>query len=405
MQPGPSNPPVAQPRIALVAGSVGFGGATIFLCNFAGELFRRNIPAHVFSLADDHALESDFRRLKIPVTCFDSRKTIFEDCLARLLQSLRSFQPTAVISTLGAVSFETLRYVPPGVFRVGLAQSDDPNVYQMIRPYATHMDMMAVVSREMKQKTEALGEFAKVPVAYLPYGVPVPTDNEMPARDFNQPLRIIYVGRVAREQKRVHLFPEIFSRLKSSGMPFHWTIAGDGPEMAWLKDALKDTNPNQTVSFAGLIPYGAITGALLAHDVFLLASDYEGLPISLLEAMSCGLVPVVSDLPSGIPEVVNETTGFRIALNNVASYAEAIVRLHQNRQDLSRLSRNARDKVVREFSVAAMADRWLNIFPKSAPPIAWPQSWNVQRILGAKPDWRFSPMGRALRRIKYRLRG
>src|SRR6185312_9465811 len=294
-------------RIALVSGGVLLGGSTTFLINFAGELARRGIPVEVFSFEKENPMSSDFEKQNIPLLCLDQRRVIFEDRLKIILQNLARFRPTVVISTLGATSFEVLRYLPPGTFRVGMAQSDDPAVYAGMGHYTPFMDSMVVVSQTMKQKVASRQEFARVPVANLPYGVPMCRDTELPARDVARPLRILYLGRLSQEQKRVRLFPEILLQICESGMPFHWTIAGAGDELSFLETNLKTRSPDQTVSFAGAVRYAGVPAMLKQHDIYLLTSDYEGLPLSLLEAMGQGLVPVVSDLESGIREVVDKT--------------------------------------------------------------------------------------------------
>src|SRR6185437_8227409 len=216
-------------RIALVTGGLKLGGSTTFLCNLAGELVRQKIPVEVLSFEKENPLAEDFKRLNIPVLCLDEHRKIYEYRMTNILQRLREFRPTVVLGNLGSVSFEVFRYLPSGIFRIGLGQSDDPRVYRMMQHYVPYMDALGVVSREMEKRVRSMPKFTKLPIHYLPYGVPV---SEMPysPRDVQQPLRILYLGRLGREQKRVHLFPQIFEQLKSSGIPFHWTIAGDGEE-------------------------------------------------------------------------------------------------------------------------------------------------------------------------------
>jgi glycosyltransferase involved in cell wall biosynthesis len=389
-----------------VSGGLALGGATTFLCNFAGELVRRQIPAQVWSFEKENAHASDFVPLNIPVFCQDQRKGIYEDRVLQILEKLKQFNPSIVLSTLSPISFEVLRYMPPGVFRVGVGQSDDPNIYEMMRHYAPYMDLLAVVSSEMKRKSAALPEFSSIPIAWLPYGVPVPEDQSIPARDLNRPLRILYLGRLIREQKRVHLFPTIFGQLQASGIPFHWTIAGEGPEREFLERTMQSAHSQQAVTFCRQVPYAEVPKFLLGHDVFLLASDYEGLPLSLLEAMGCGLVPVVGDLPSGVRDVVDDTTGKRVNVDNIAGYAEAIEWLHHNREEMHRLSHNARERVRGEFSVSAMTDRWLKVLPKDPPLLqtVWPSHWKIQSILTDPYTFRFSAPGRVLRRLVRRFR-
>lgn len=392
-------------RIALVSGGLGLGGSTTFLINFAGELLRRGIPAEVISFERENPLAADFGRQNIPVLCLDQRRIIFEDRLEMILQKLARFQPTAVVSTLGATSFEVLRYVPKGVFRLGMGQSHDPLVYDALRRYAPWMDLVAMVSQTMKQTAAGLPEFARVPIAYLPYGVPISPETDSTARDFTRPLRILYLGRLEQEQKRVRLFPEILRGICESGMPFHWTIAGAGSERDFLEANMKTGSRDQTISFAGPLRYADVPAVLKQHDIYLLASDYEGLPLSLLEAMGQGLVPVVSDLESGIREVVDNSAGALVPVNDVSGYARAVIQLHEHREELAAKSAVARVRAQRDFSVAAMTDRWLAAFPPTPSAVeAWPKHWRLQGVLVASSQFYFSRPMRILRRMAARMR-
>ena len=386
-------------RVAFVSGSLPLGGSTIFVCNLGGELVRRGIPVRVLSLEKENPLGSDFQRLNIPVQSMDDRRFIYEDRLAMVLDELGRFKPAVVLANLSASSFEVLRYLPAGVFRVGVGQADDPDVYEMMRYYAPHMDLLAVVSKTMKAKAEAMPEFGRVPVHYLPYGVPLPESLDDTGHR-KGPLRILYLGRLWQAQKRVRLLPVIFDRLKSSGIPFHWTVAGEGQEEAFLQQSMKPAPPEQTVSFTGSIPYRDVPQVLREHDVFLLTSEFEGLPLSLLEAMGAGLVPVVSDLKSGVSEVVDITNGILVPVNDVEGYALAVIHLHQHRDELAAKSAAARARVKTEFSVAAMTDRWLSAFPTppAAPPV-WPTRWKISAPLPAKYPLIFLPPLRLIRRF------
>jgi glycosyltransferase involved in cell wall biosynthesis len=395
----------SQHRIALISGGLNLGGSTTFLINFAGELVRRGIPVQVMSFEDENPMSSDFEKQSIPLLCLDQRRTIFEDRLKIILQNLARFQPTVVVSTLGPTSFEVLRYLPRGIFRVGMAQSHDLGIYTLMGHYASWMDSVAVVSQTMKQHAVSMPEFARLPVAYLPYGVPMYRNTELPPRDFTRPLRILYLGRLEQDQKRVRLFPEILRQICDSGMPFHWTIAGAGQERGFLETNLKTSSPDQTISFAGSVRYTDVPAMMKQHDIFLLASDYEGLPLSLLEAMGQGLVPVASDLESGIREVMDKTTGVLVPVNDVSGYARAIIHLHEHRGELAAKSAAASARVQQEFSVAAMTDRWLAAFPPTKPVIEpWPKRWRIQGVLIAQNPLHFSRPMRMLRRVAARMR-
>jgi glycosyltransferase involved in cell wall biosynthesis len=391
-------------RIALISGGLALGGSTTFLINFAGELVRRGIPVEVFSFEKNHPLAADFQAQNIPVLCLDERRMIFEDRLTAILRGLRKFKPTVVAANLGASSFEVLRHLPPCIFRVGIVHSDDARVNDMVEHYLSHLDLLAMVSARIREMLEDRPHFKRVSMKYLPLGVPMPPESQFPARDLSAPLRLLYLGRLSREQKRVHLFPEILRQLCAGGMPFHWTIAGEGEERDFLEQNLKPVSPGQTVSFAGPVPYAGVPVLLKQHDIFLLASDFEGLPLSLLEAMGSGLVPVVSDLKSGIPEVVDSSNGCLVPVDDVAGYARAISYLHEHRDELAAKSAAARARVQEQFSVAAMTDRWLGAFPAPpGEPPAWPKRWKISAPLAAKNPVLFSQPLRLLRRVGRKL--
>jgi glycosyltransferase involved in cell wall biosynthesis len=217
------------------------------------------------------------------------------------------------------------------------------------------------------------------------------------------PLRILYLGRIYREQKRVHLFPKILEMLQKSGIPFQWTIAGEGHDRVELEPLMRSPAPHQRVEFIGPVSYSDVGKILNTHDVYLLASDYEGLPLSMLEAMGNGLVPVVSDLESGIRDVVDAGNGTLVSINDVEGYAQAIIHLHQHRDELAVKSAAAKARVQTEFSVGAMTDRWLQVLPMAVASKEWPRRFAVRGVLTDPGQWKYHPLMRPFRRLLKRI--
>ena len=105
-------------------------------------------------------------------------------------------------------------------------------------------------------------------------------------------------------------------------------------------------------------------------------------------------------LPSGIPEVVNDSNGILVPIDDVAGYARGIIHLHEHPDELAAKSLAARSRVEAEFSVEAMTDRWLSVFPKKFSTIGdWPARGKILAPLPARHPIYFSPPMRVIRRL------
>jgi glycosyltransferase involved in cell wall biosynthesis len=390
------------PRVAFVS-ALGFGGSTTFLCNLAGELSRRGVPVIVVSPERENPFSAEFQSAGVKVYLHDDRRMIFEDRMVSMLDVIAQFQPAVVVSCLGPISYEVLRYLPRGVRRVGVVQTDGQMHFDGAIPCAGSMDDVVGISRKITERFEAMEAFRDARKHCLLHGVSVPQAME-PRKRKERPLHILYFGRIEREQKRVHLFPRIHRRLLESGIPFVWTIAGEGAEREWLEREMPTLSPEQRVVFTGAVVYSQVPTLLRDQDVMLLASDSEGLPMSLLEAMVHGLVPVITDLESGVRELVDSTNGIRVPMEDVEGYARAIIHLHEHRDELAAKSAAAHARVRADYSVQAMADRWLRFL--SAPPkeIQWPSRWRIRAPMMESGSPRFWPPVRVLRRLAVKFR-
>ncbi len=386
-------------RIAFVTSSLGFGGASTFLCNLGRALQEQEAEVRVFALERENAFASDFVDAGIVTIVQDERRFIFEDRLSRTLAELAAFQPTAVVANLGHSSYEVLRYVPEGVCRAGVIHADHEMFYGVAIQYAKYLDLVVGVSAQIERKLRSIEVLCHSKTHFLTSGVTV--DTELPARNTAavDPIRILYLGRLERGQKRVHLFPQILRCLQESGIPFAWTIVGEGAERQRLAERLISSNPQQTVKVEGPIPNSAVGKLLGEHDVLLLCSDCEGLPISLLEAMAHGVVPVVTRLDSGIDDLVDVTSGCQVDADDTDGYARAIVNLHNDRATLARLSRNAHHAVLERYSSGTMAEKWVTTLRTREAPPRWSANPSIVPPIFATNQWYYTRIVRVLRRI------
>lgn len=197
-------------------------------------------------------------------------------------------------------------------------------------------------------------------VYFLPHGVPVPELARQSPRKINKPLQLLFLGRMAAS-KGIFDLPVISNLLQEQGIDFEWTCIGNGPELEALK---KNWVRRDHVKFYQPQTNKEVLDICAGMDVFVLPTKFEGSPVSLIEAMSVGLVPVISDLPGGITDIVSEDIGFRIPVDDNKGFADAIIKLDRNRPLLDMLSVNCRNRIIEQYDVKKTAIPYHELFSK-----------------------------------------
>lgn len=218
--------------------------------------------------------------------------------------------------------------------------------YDLAVKHDVVVDAYVAASRRMYERlVECLPHRADA-IFYLPYGIPLP---RRVRQRHPGPLRLIFAGRV-HGQKGVLDLPGIDASLRARGVDVTWTVAGGGPDEGRLRELWAEAE--SSVRFVGALTNRETIERLADHDVFVLPTRAEGFPVALLEAMGAGLVPVVSDIASGVPEVVTDgLQGFRRPIGDIEGFAAAIAALAADRERLEIMSGAARQTIEHRFDI------------------------------------------------------
>lgn len=118
---------------------------------------------------------------------------------------------------------------------------------------------------------------------------------------------------------------------------YHLTIVGGGTDLEYCKQCVLDRNLDSYVTLTGAVPNTEVYKYLASSDVFVLLSENEGLPISIIEAMRAGLA-IVSTNVSGIPELVSNDNGVLIN-SNAEAFAKVLLNDNYNWKQMGNNSR------------------------------------------------------------------
>ncbi len=159
--------------------------------------------------------------------------------------------------------------------------------------------------------------------------------------------------------KQVPLIAEAVASLASAnpGTRIHWTHLGDGPGLVGVRELferLRGTRPDLDGWLPGFIPHDAV-GDLLADqpfDVFVNSSTSEGVPVSIMEAMSYG-IPVIAPEVGGVSELVRPDTGWLLpSTASGVDVADALA-VALSERGLATRRAAARDLVADRFDATA----------------------------------------------------
>ena len=138
------------------------------------------------------------------------------------------------------------------------------------------------------------------------------------------------------------------------GLAGDWQISfvGDGELLAAAAQLADGLGLGSRVLFLG--PRRDVPQILAGSHVFVLASNYEGLPISIIEAMRAGL-PIVASNVGGVPELVtNGDNGFLVPRGDASALAEALQRLIDDPALRQRMGQRSRQRYLAEFTLDRM---------------------------------------------------
>lgn len=124
--------------------------------------------------------------------------------------------------------------------------------------------------------------------------------------------------------KRIDKIIEVLACLQLSNI--RWVHFGDGPLRTQLEEKAKATLSHITFEFKGIVPNNKILDYYAEHyvDLFINLSDSEGIPVSIMEALSAG-IPVLATNVGGTGESVNENNGFLMESNTAITEISQLI--------------------------------------------------------------------------------
>jgi glycosyltransferase involved in cell wall biosynthesis len=248
-----------------------------------------------------------------------------------------------------------LARLPENVVVIPVLHNDVEEIYQVGCGNPDAWNVAVAVSP--KVAATARQRVSHRPVLQLWSGVDLPQpDRPSERRPISRDrVELIYVGRLEHAQKGVLWLPEIYRSCLEQGINASLTIVGDGPDGEKLLARLADLSlSNRTRHLRGLTPE-VIYGLLQSAHILLSPSQFEGLPIALLESQACGCVPVASLLPGLTDAAVEDgVTGLLVKSGDIAGFARAVVSLCDDPPRWLAMSQAGHVRIARTFSVEAM---------------------------------------------------
>lgn len=196
-------------------------------------------------------------------------------------------------------------------------------------------------------------------ISVMPNAVPlrdyVPTEREWGMKT------IVYLGRL-HESKGLSEMVEACRMLLAQGFKFKFVCYGAGPDQDGFVRAMTDLL-GENFHFGGVVAGDAKISALQRADIFLMPSKFEGLPLSLLEAMATGCVPVVSGR-GAIPSVIDDgRNGFLVEPEDLTQIVGKLkFLLSEGEPGWNDLRENARRTIEHGFDIQQYSQKLKDLY-------------------------------------------
>ena len=360
-------------RVLHVVKGLGRGGAETLLRNMAREWDPSDVCMSVaYFLPQKSQLVDEIESAGAEVTLIHRRRLQWVHAVGALRTHIQQRQidlihchlpASAVVGRIAGRTTNTpVVYTQHGPL-------EHSNRYSQIMNLRTwrYQDHVIAVSPEVEG---SVAQYAPIgpPVTLVQNGIPTDWFAPDAARRAQMRRRLglaesdVLVGTVAvfRPQKRLDLWLDAAARLRTKHPKVRFVIVGAGPLEAELEARAHELGLDQTLSFVGL--QEDVRPYLDAMDLYLMTSDFEGLPIALLEAMSMAVPPVCTSV-GGIPDVLADgASGVLCSPGDIPGLVAAVGSLIDDEARRSEIGALARRRVEESHGLGVMLNELEDVY-------------------------------------------
>ena len=271
------------------------------------------------------------------------------------LEILSIFRDFSLIFLANLLRVPVIMHVHGGKF---LNQSPPLILSLIVKLSLILSDRVIVLSGKEKNKLEAIFNSKNFFILFNSVNISSNQANTKP--NLNNIVKLLYLGRIDKNKGLAEIVKALHL-LQEKQIKFHFSVCGTGPDTLWFLDML-ETNIYGNFSY-----YGIADNILKEHifsnsHIFLLPSYFEGLPISMLEAMSYGCVPIVTNVGSISETISDYKNGLFVSQKSYTEIVAAIEALYSNNLLYISLSKNARDTIIAKFNSTVIISSLQNIY-------------------------------------------
>lgn len=347
-------------------------GAEKQFCLLAEGLSIAGVEVEVVALTRGGPLEQRLSAAGIPVTILKKRFRFDVFVLRKLRNIIRDRSPDVALSYLFAGN-SSLRLALLGMTRKRpkvliserCVDSWKSRWQIALDRYLQPLTDLLIANSESVADFYLSKGFPAEKIRVVPNGVSVPAKSNLSHDELCSSVNIptgsrciAYIGRLA-PQKRLKDLLWAVQMLRLSHPDIYLLIIGEGPLKDELLDYARTTEAETNVRFLG--HRDDASSLLHLVDVFWIASEFEGMSNSLMEAMSCGIPVVVSDIPSNLELVEHGVSGYVANLGDSAGFTQYAVRFLEDAVLSENMGQAAQKRMAEHFSVQAMVDKTLGI--------------------------------------------
>ena len=299
--------------------------------------------------------------VKVNEVEYSNDENIFK-VLRKIKSTLSKNNKSCVVAT-DAIELKAVNEFQLNLPIVFIVLGDFKYYYNLAVKYEGIIDSYIAISDEIQNNLRSLLPARYQDIKRLYFPTP---EVHIQKQNINTKLvnKVIWVGRL-EAAKNPNLLFEIDQKLKAKNVVVDWTLVGDG-ELRFQFESIISQKALSNFHLVGMLDNYTLQEMYNNHAIFIMTTLSEGLPVSLIEAMKCGTIPVVSNIKGGVREIVKQdVNGYICDVNSSEEYCDAIYRIIKDKKLYKRLSSNAQLTSITTFNAKTNSENYFRLIQKT----------------------------------------